>query len=68
LIDRKYNITTFQKSLNQLRRMSEALNQNPSFKGVIEVPNENVYNNTIKALQKANVQNISVRIVPSLSQ
>jgi len=48
--------------------MSEALNQNPSFKGVIEVPNENVYNNTIKALQKANVQNISVRIVPSLSQ
>jgi hypothetical protein len=62
LIDRKWNITTFPKALKQLQRMSRALQQNPGFSGVIEVPNETVYKRTIKAMSKAGVSNISVRI------
>jgi len=64
LIDRKWDVTTFDKSLSQLKRMSEALKQNPGFKGVIEVPTQRAYNNAVRAIQKANVTNINVRIVP----
>jgi hypothetical protein len=62
LIDRKANITTKSKQLKDLRRMSEALRQNSEYTGVIEVPNEAVRRVAIKALEKANVSNIRVRI------
>ncbi|MGN6402140.1 MAG: RHS repeat-associated core domain-containing protein [Flavisolibacter sp.] len=62
LIDRKWNVTTYDKSLNQLKRMAEALKQNPGYSGVIEVPNQKAYNNAVKALQKASVTDIKVRI------
>lgn len=42
--------------------MSDALNQNPGFKGVIEVPNQKAYKNAVNAVNKAGVSNISVRI------
>jgi NADP-dependent 3-hydroxy acid dehydrogenase YdfG len=62
LVDRKWNVTTYDKSLNQLKRMAEALKQNPGYSGVIEVPNQKAYNNAVKALQKASVTDIKVRI------
>ncbi|WP_259069334.1 RHS repeat-associated core domain-containing protein [Mucilaginibacter sp. X4EP1] len=64
LVDRKLNVTTFEKALDQLRRMSEAFKQNPTFKGVIEVPNQAVYNRAVTAFEKAgvNMKDITIKI------
>jgi RHS repeat-associated protein len=64
LVDRKWNIVFFPKAQDQLRRMSAALSQNPGYSGVIEVPNQAVYEAALRAVQKAGVSNISVRIAP----
>lgn len=68
LIDRKWNVTTKSKQIKDLRRMSEALYQNPFFgsleiQGIIEVPNQQVMNSANNALRKAQVRNISVRVI-----
>jgi len=68
LIDRKWNVTTYPKSLDQLQRMSEALKQNPSYKGIIEVPDQKAYNSATRALTKARVTNINVRIAKPNNQ
>ena len=62
LIDRKLNVTTISKQLRDLRRMSEAVSQNPSVTAVIEVQSDSVRRAAIRALEKAGVSNIRVRI------
>ncbi len=64
LIDRKINVTNHRKSIDQVRRMSEALRQNPAFNAVIEVPNQKIQRKALRLLEKAGVDNISVRIAP----
>ena len=65
LIDRKLNVTTKSKQINDLKRMSEALRQNPEYTAVLEVPNAAVRKAAIRALDKAGVTNIGVRIAGS---
>lgn len=62
IIDRKLNVTTKSKQLGDLQRMSEALRQNPNFNGIIEVPNDSARRAAIRALNKAGVSNINVRV------
>ena len=63
IIDRKLNVTTKSKQMRDLRRMAEALKQNPEFSGVIQVPNQAAARSAHRALDKAGVDNISVEIV-----
>ena len=65
MIDRKLNITTKSKQINDLKRMSEALRQNPEYSAVLEVPNAAVRKAAIRALDKAGVTNIGVRLAGS---
>lgn len=65
LIDRKLNLTTKSKQIQDLQRMSEALSQNhPEYQGVIQVPSEAARRAAQRALQKAGVNNISIEVVP----
>lgn len=48
-----------------LKRMSEALRQNPEYRGRIEVPTQAIANRTQKILNDLSIENISVRVVPS---
>jgi len=66
LIDRKFNVTTKSKQISDLRRMSNAIAQNAAagYTGVIEVPNKSVMQAALRALKKAGVKNLSVRVAP----
>jgi hypothetical protein len=64
LIDRKLNVTTKSKQVRDLRRMSLALQQNPAFQGVIQVPDAAAQRAAMRALNKAGVNNITVEIAP----
>ncbi|MFO1064055.1 MAG: polymorphic toxin-type HINT domain-containing protein [Pirellulales bacterium] len=62
MIDRKLNVTTKSKQLRDLQRISQALIQNPNYAVVIEVPDAKVYRAAVRALSKAGVTNIDLRI------
>jgi hypothetical protein len=62
-IDRKLSFTTYPKSLDQVKRASEALRQNPAFRLQYEVPNEKQYRMAIKIFRDLKINNVSVKIV-----
>lgn len=67
LIDRKFNVTTFKKQIADIRRVHDALEQNPGFTLRIEVPNMKAFKNAMRLIDRAELMNsnlISVRIVP----
>ncbi len=63
LIDRKFSITSKSKQLEDLRRMSRALSQNPEYLGRIEVPTQAIANRAKKILENLGIQNIDVKVV-----
>ena len=63
LIDRKSGVATTQKSVNQAMRQSEALRHN-GMTGRWEVPDQRSFNRANRVLEKAEVDNITVEIVP----
>ncbi|MGF1911901.1 hypothetical protein L4C38_21070 [Vibrio kasasachensis] len=62
LIDRKTALTTFDKQLQSLQRVSNALKQNPGFKGVFEFPNQKAADKAMDILIRENITNITVRV------
>ena len=63
LIDRKLSVTTFQKSLDQASRQSEAL-QGSGYTGLWEVPNATQAARAQRIFDQLGITNISVGIVP----
>jgi hypothetical protein len=63
-IDRKWNVTTKTDQIAALKRVGEALRQNPGKSLVIEVPNESARRAAIRALNKAGqVRNSQISIL-----
>ena len=62
LIDRKTALTTFDKQLQSLQRVSDALKQNSGFKGVFEFPNQKAADRALDILIEQNITNINVRV------
>ncbi|MCZ4371320.1 hemagglutinin repeat-containing protein [Vibrio diazotrophicus] len=62
LIDRKTALTTFDKQLQSIQRVSYALKQNPRFKGVFEFPNQKAADKAMDILIRENITNITVRV------
>jgi hypothetical protein len=62
LIDRKLNVTTFEKSITQVQRADEALKQNPNYNIRYEVPPNRV-NAMKRLLTKARVNNSRITVV-----
>jgi filamentous hemagglutinin len=48
--------------LQSLQRVSGALKQNPSFKGVFEFPNQGAADRALDILIEQNITNITVRV------
>lgn len=63
MIDRKTNIVTTQKSMEQAMRQSDALRQN-GLKGRWEVPDADVKAKAKKLLDKLDIDNITITVEP----
>ncbi|AZF40370.1 Hemolysin [Pseudomonas sp. R1-43-08] len=64
LIDRKTALTTFDKQIQSVQRVSAALKQNPGVKAVFEFPNQKAADRATDILVEQNIRNISVRVAP----
>ncbi len=63
-IDRKLSFTSYPKSLDQLRRASEALRQNPGFNIRYEVPDAKQLRTAVKLFRDLRITNVGVKVVP----
>ncbi|TFY88300.1 filamentous hemagglutinin N-terminal domain-containing protein [Pseudomonas kairouanensis] len=64
LIDRKTALTTFDKQIQSVQRVSSALKQNPGIKAVFEFPTQKAADRATDILIEQNIRNISVRVAP----
>lgn len=64
LIDRKTALTSFDKQLQSVQRVSNALKQNPGIKAVFEFPSQKAADRAIDILIEQNIRNITVRVAP----
>ena len=64
LIDRKTALTTCDKQIQSVQRVSAALKQNPGVKAVFEFPNQKAADRATDILVEQNIRNISVRVAP----
>lgn len=63
MIDRKLGVATTEKTGKAAMRQSLALEQN-GYVGVWEVPNQRAFNRASRLLNRVNIANITVRLVP----
>ncbi|WP_242170103.1 MULTISPECIES: DUF637 domain-containing protein [unclassified Pseudomonas] len=64
LIDRKTALTSFDKQIQSVQRVSSALKQNPGIKAVFEFPNQKAADRATNILIEQNIRNITVRVAP----
>ncbi len=64
LIDRKTALTSFDKQLQSVQRVSNALKQNPGIKAVFEFPSQKAADRATDILIEQNIRNITVRVAP----
>lgn len=71
MLDAKTRLLTFQSrgstvvpQADDLRRMSEALRQNPEFTGVLEFPDAAAQRQARQILRDLNITNIQTRVRP----
>lgn len=63
-IDRKLSFYSSRKGLKSLLRQSAAIEQNPGFSLLIEVPTPEEMKRIVKYLSRLNIENIDVMVVP----
>lgn len=64
LIDRKTALTSFDKQIQSVQRVSNALKQNPGIKAVFEFPSQKAADRATNILIEQNIRNITVRVAP----
>ncbi|QKF50569.1 hemagglutinin repeat-containing protein [Pseudomonas graminis] len=64
LIDRKTALTSFDKQIQSVQRVSNALRQNPGIKAVFEFPSQKAADRATNILIQQNIRNITVRVAP----
>jgi filamentous hemagglutinin len=64
LIDRKTALTSFDKQIQSVQRVSNALRQNPGIKAVFEFPSQKAAGRATNILIQQNIRNITVRVAP----
>lgn len=64
LIDLKTALTSFDKQIQSVQRVSNALKQNPGIKAVFEFPSQKAADRATNILIEQNIRNIAVRVAP----
>jgi filamentous hemagglutinin len=57
-------LTSFDKQLQSVQRVSNALKQNPGIKAVFEFPSQKAADRATDILIEQNIRNITVRVAP----